>query len=145
MTVPEPTPETNLPVSPEITDAHLKTAMLRAMRLVAIFGVALASIVLLTNGWQSAVLLLVGAAISVSGLWEWQKLIALLSAKLDNQQKTGGARVVVGFFIRLVLAAAVLYGSLKSLHDGSVYALVGGLGLAAFALAIEAAKLVRTR
>ncbi|RRA50280.1 hypothetical protein D1Y84_16670 [Acidipila sp. EB88] len=119
--------------------------MLRAMRLVAIFGIALASIVLLTSGWQSAVLLLIGAAISVSGLWEWQKLIALLSAKLDNQQKTGGARVVVGFFVRLLLAAVLLYGSLKSLHGGSVYALVGGLALAAFALAIEAARLVRTR
>jgi hypothetical protein len=132
---------------PAITDAHLKRAMQRAMLWVGIFGVAIASVLLLVAGWQTAVLLLIGAAISATGLWEWQKLIGLimtkLDAKLDKREKAGGGRVIVGFLLRLAIAAAVLYGSLKSLH-GSVYALLGGLALAAIAMAIEATRLIRS-
>ncbi len=117
--------------------------MVRSMRLVGVLSLALASILLLTSGWQTAVLLLIGAAISVSSLWEWQKLMVVIMAKLDNQQHVGSARVIVGFLLRLAIAAAVLYVSLKSLH-GSVYALLGGLLLAVIALSIEAARLVRS-
>ena len=140
----------NAPSSPEseaqlteITDARLKSTMLRAMRLVAISAAVLGLVLALTAGWRSALLLVVGAAISVSSLWEWQKLLAVISAKLENRQGAGGARVIVGFFLRLFIAAVVLYGSLKSLH-GSVYALLGGLALAMVALAIEGARLVRS-
>lgn len=139
--------EPPVPPPPEmlqITDAHLKRAMQRAMLWVGIFGCALASLLLLMAGWQTAVLLLIGAAISASGLWEWQKLVALLSAKLDNQPaKAGGARVIAGFVLRLLVAGVILYVSLKSLH-GSVYALLGGLALAAIAMAVEAIRLVRS-
>ncbi len=128
---------------PEFTDAHLKSAMLRAMRLVAVLSLALASILLLAMGWQSALLLLIGAAVSLASLWEWQKLLAYLSAKIGNQQTVGGARTVLGFFLRLLVAAAVLYVSLKSLH-GSVFALLGGLLLAVVALSIEAVRLIRS-
>ncbi len=127
----------------EITDAHLRTAMLRSMRLVAILAVVLALVVLFSMGWRSAALLLIGAAVAGTGLWEWQKLIALISAKLENQGTAGGARVILGFLARLAIAGAVLYVSLKSLH-GSVFALLGGLALAAIALAIEASRLIRT-
>jgi hypothetical protein len=93
---------------PAITDEHLKRAMQRAMLLVGIFGVAIASVLLLFAGWQTAVLLLIGAAISATGLWEWQKLIGLimskLDAKLDRPEKAGGARVIVGFLLRLMVA-----------------------------------------
>ncbi len=126
-----------------ITDARLKSTMLRAMRLVVILTVVLGVVLAFTAGWRSALLLVVGAAISVSSLWEWQKLLAVISAKLENRQGTGGARVIVGFFLRLLVAAVVLYGSLKSLH-GSVFALVGGLALAMVALAIEGVRLVRS-
>jgi hypothetical protein len=128
---------------PDFTDAHLKRAMFRAMRLVAILSVALASVLLLVAGWQTALLLLIGAAISIASLWEWQRLLALILAKLDNQKTVGGAHVVLGFFLRLLVAAAVLYGSLRFLH-GSVYALLGGLVLAAGALSVEAARLIRS-
>lgn len=127
----------------QITDEHLKRALLRAILLVGIFGVAIASILLLIAGWQTAVLLLIGAAISATGLWEWQKMVALISAKLENQGTAGGTRVIVGFVLRLLIAGAVLYVSLKSLH-GSVYALLGGLALAALALLFEAIRLVRS-
>ena len=126
-----------------ITDARLKSTMLRAMRLVVILTVVLGLVLWFAAGWRTALLLVVGAAISVSSLWEWQKLLAVISAKLENRQGAGGARVIVGFFVRLLIAAVVLYGSLKSLH-GSVFALVGGLALAMVALAIEGVRLVRS-
>ena len=135
--------ELNTPVIEDFNDAHLRAAMLRSMRTVAVLSLALASILLLIKGWQTALLLLVGAAISVSSLWEWQKLLVVILAKLDNQQQVGSARVIIGFLLRLLVAAVVLYVSLKSLH-GSVYALLGGLLLAVIALSIEAARLVRS-
>ncbi len=128
---------------PEFTDEHLKQAMRRSMRLVAILTAAIFVVLLVAIGWQTAMLLLVGAAISVSSLWEWQKLMVVIMAKLDNKQQPGSARVIVGFLLRLIVAAAVLYGSLKFLH-GSVFALVGGLVLAVIALSVEAARLVRS-
>ncbi len=142
---PAVTPEAEevTPQLTEITDAHLRTAMFRAMRLVGILSIVIFLILLPTAGWQTAMLLLVGALISVSGLWEWQKLIGLIQRKLDNQQKAGSARVIVGFFVRLLVGAAILYGSLRCFH-GSVYALLGGLALAALALAIEASRLIRS-
>ncbi len=132
----------------DFTDADLKAAMLRALRLVLVLT-AIAFVALwATMGWQTAMLLLAGALVSASGLWEWQKLIAVINARLDNAQAPGGtgsgtAGVVLGFFLRLGVAAAVLYASLRCFH-GSVFALVGGLGLAAFALAVQAVRLVRS-
>ncbi len=133
----------NLPAEPlEFSDAHLKAAMVRAMRLVGVLSLLLASLLLVFFGWQTALLLLVGAAVSLASLWEWQKLLALISAKLVNQQTVGGGRTILGFFLRLIVAAAVLYASLKGLH-GSVFALLGGLLLAVVALTVEAFRLVR--
>ncbi len=139
----------------DFTDAHLKAAMLRALRLVAILtGIGFVAL-LVTLGWQTAMLLLAGALVSASGLWEWQKLIGVINARLDAQPENaqganpappsgpGSVRVVLGFFLRLVIAGLILYGSLRCFH-GSVYALVGGLGLAALALAVEAVRLVRS-
>ncbi len=127
----------------DFTDAHLKAAMLRALRLVAILAAVAFVALLATMGWQTAMLLLAGAVVSASGLWEWQKLIGVINARLDNAQGgPGSTRVVLGFFLRLIVAGLVLYGSLRCFH-GSIYALVGGLGLAAFALGVEAVRLVR--
>ena len=127
----------------EITDARLRHAMARAMRLVALLALAAGVVLWLVWGWPTTVLLLVGAAVSVASLWEWRKLMAVISAKLENREGAGGARIILGFFVRLFVAAVVLYVSLKSLH-GSVFALLGGLALAVVALSIEAARLVRS-
>ncbi len=127
----------------EITEARLRLAMSRAVRVVALITLIAGAILWALTGWQTALLLVVGAVISVASLWEWQKLMTLILARLDNQRGPGGARVIVGFFLRLLVAAVILYVSLKSLH-GSVYALLGGLALAVVALAIEAARLVRS-
>ena len=136
-------PEIGPELSPEITDAYLRRAMTRSIRLVLILTAVLAGLLWATVGWRSALLLVVGAAISVASLWEWQKLLTVILAKLDNQQQVGSARVIVGFFVRLLVAGVFFYASLKSLH-GSVYALLGGLVLAMFALSVEAIRLIRS-
>ena len=128
----------------DFTDADLKAALRRAFKMTAILGLLLAVILTVRYGWQTGALLLAGAFISATGLWEWQRLIAFINAHLDKQQSSGGAgRVVTMFSLRLLLAGGVLYVSLKCFH-GSVYALVAGLGLAVFALTIEAVRLIRS-
>jgi hypothetical protein len=128
----------------DFSDADLKAALQRSLKVTAIAGLVLAVVLAIVLGWQTGLLLLVGAAVSVTGIWEWQRLVAFINARLDNQRPPGGAgRVVVTFILRLILAGAALYLSLKYL-DGSVYALIGGLGLAVLVLTTEAVRLIRS-
>jgi hypothetical protein len=125
------------------SDADFRRTMLRALRLLAVITVVALPLVWWKLSWQSAVLLLVGAAISGSGLWEWLRLMSAVMERMD----VGGtsrpmAMVLTGFFLRLSLAVVVLYVSLKYL-DGSVYALAAGLGLGIFALTFQALRLVK--
>ena len=99
-------------------------------------------------GWQSAVLFAVGALISGSGLFEWLRLMTALMARMDSGVETPApvrplAPVLIGFFLRLGGALALLYVSLKFLH-GSVYALIAGLALGVVALSIEGVRLIRS-
>lgn len=126
-----------------LSDADFRRTMLRALRLLLIVTAAALPIVWWKLGWQSAALLLVGAAISGSGLWEWLRLMTAVMERMD----AGGTPrpilpVLLGFFLRLVLTLAALYGSLRFL-DGSVYALAAGLGLGIFALVIEGLRLAK--
>ena len=126
------------------TDADARATMLRAIRLLAIMAAIAAALVLWKLGWRSAVLLLVGAAISGSGLWEWTKLMAAVMTRMEGGGKGRPMGLVLtGFFLRLGLSVAVLYVSLKFLN-GSVIALAVGLGMGVIALTFEAIKLVRT-
>jgi hypothetical protein len=126
------------------TDADLTATLRRALRTIAILGVLLFLILTVTAGWQTGMLMLAGALVSATGVYEWQRLISVVNARLDNQQEASStASVVLMFFLRMGLAAAVLYGSLKCFH-GSVYALVGGLGLAVLALSVEAVRFLRS-
>lgn len=128
----------------DFNDADLKTALQRAFKTTAILGAVLAVVLAVAFGWQTGALLLSGAVISAAGLWEWQRLVVFINARLDKQQAPGGAwRVVTMFSLRVLFAAGILYGSLKCFH-GSVYALVAGLGLAVLALTIEAIRLIRS-
>ncbi len=132
------------------TDDDAKRTIHRAIRLivvVTVVGVPLAW--WRGGGWQSALLLVVGGAISASGLWEWLRLMTAVMERMDvpaDGQAAGTARplapVMVGFFLRMGVALTVLYVSLKYLN-GSVYALAAGLGLGVFALMVEAIRLVR--
>ena len=125
------------------TDADFRRTILRALRLQAVITVVAALLLWWKLGWQSAALLLVGAVISASGLWEWLRLMTAVMARMDQG---GTARpmgmILFGFFVRLAAAVALLYVSLKVLN-GSVYALAGGLALGVFALTVEGLRLVK--
>ena len=130
------------------TDADFKRSIWSALRMIAIAVAIGVPLLWWKLGWQSAVLLAVGAVISGSGLFEWLRLMVALMARMDS----GGAEpvrvrplapVLMGFFLRLALALALLYGSLKLL-DGSVYALIGGLALGVAALSIEGLRLIKS-
>ena len=118
--------------------------MLRALRLLAVVTVVLAPLVWWKMGWPSAALLVVGAAISGSGLFEWLRLMTALMVRMDGG---GAARpmglVLTTFFLRLLGTVAVLYVSLKFL-DGSVYALAFGLAMGVLALSVEGLRLVNS-
>lgn len=127
----------------EFTDADLKAALQRTLRTIALLAAVLAAVVSIAAGWQSGALLIVGAIVSASGVYEWQRLIGVVNARLDNARNPRPAGPVVAmFFLRLLLAAGLVYVSLKCFH-GSIYALIAGLALAVIGLSIEAVRLVR--
>lgn len=125
------------------TDADFKRTMLSALRLLAVIALLAAPLVWWKLGWQSAALLLVGAAISGSGLWEWLRLMTAVMVRMDAGGKARPMGMVLfGFFLRLGLTVVLLYVSLKVLN-GSVYALAAGLALGVFALTIEGLRLMK--
>jgi uncharacterized membrane protein YidH (DUF202 family) len=127
----------------DLTQADLDAMLHRALRNTLILGVIAALIVLIGGGWPSAALLLAGTLISAASIWEWQRLIRLINARLDRQKTPASAPVVVLFFVlRLTVFAGVIYGSLKCFH-GSVVALFFGLALAVLAIGWESLRLLR--
>ena len=67
----------------EMTDEDFSRTILRAIRLLAVLAAAGAAILWWKLGWASAALLLVGAAISGTGLWEWMRLMTAVMARMD--------------------------------------------------------------
>jgi hypothetical protein len=141
-------------VIPALTDEDATRTIVRALRLLAIMTVIAAPLVGWKLGWQSAALLVSGAAISAAGLWKWLRLMTVVIARMDVSQVDGNTgesipgqarplgTVLVGFFGTMGLMLVVLYGSLKLL-DGSVYALFAGLGMGILALTVEALRLAK--
>ena len=126
------------------TDADLKASMRRAIRFTAILGAAGRAALALTAGWQTAGLFAAGAVISMIGLYEWQQLIGVINAKLDNQKAPRSSGFTVAMFLlRMGIAALIIYASLRCFH-GSLYALVAGLALAVLALTVESVRLMRS-
>ena len=125
------------------TDADFKRTMWSALRLLVVITAVAAPLVWWKLGWPSAVLLLVGALISGSGLYEWLRLMTAVMVRMDGGGKARPVgMVLVGFFLRLGLTIVLLYVSLKLLN-GSVYALAAGLTLGVFALTIEGLRLMK--
>ena len=126
-----------------LTDADFKRTIWSALRLMVVVTAVATPLVWWKMGWQSGMLLVVGAAISGSGLFEWLRLMTAVMVRMDEGEKTRPmGRVLFGFFLRLGLTVAVLYVSLKFLN-GSVYALAGGLALGVFALSVEGLRLMK--
>ena len=130
-------------ITASFTDADFRATIHRALRLLLVVTLLAIPLLWWKSGWASAALLLVGALISGSGLYEWLRLMTAVMARMD----AGGtprpiALVLVGFFLRLALTVVLLYASLKFLH-GSVFALAAGLGLGVFALSVEGLRLMK--
>jgi hypothetical protein len=125
------------------SDADFKRTILSALRLLVVITVVAAPLVWWKMGWQSAVLLLVGALISGSGLFEWLRLMTAVMVRMDGGGKAKPMGLILfGFFLRLGLTVVLLYVSLKILN-GSVYALAAGLALGVFALTVEGLRLMK--
>ena len=129
--------------SGNFSDADFSRTMMRALRLLAVVTVVAVPVVWWKMGWQSAALLVVGAVISGSGLYEWLRLMTAVMARMDGGEaaRPMGAILTV-FFLRMGLTLVVLYVSLKLLN-GSIYALAAGLVLGVFSLSIESLRLVK--
>ena len=126
-----------------LTDAALQAVLRRAIYTTLILGAVSALGIWISSNWRNAAMLAVGALISAASIFEWQRLIRLFNAKLDQQKTPRGAALVVVFFLaRLLVYAGLIYGSLKCLQ-GSPVALLCGLGLAMLVLAWEALRLLR--
>lgn len=143
-----------VPPSP-YTQEQAAHSLQRAVWLVLLFAVVGAPTAWLLRGWQSAALLLVGAAISASGLYEWRRLMTALLHRMDAQDAVQAGVpledrhapsigfAVAGFIVRLGVVIAVLYVSLRYLH-GSVLALAAGLAMGVLALLVEGLRLLRS-
>jgi Na+/H+-translocating membrane pyrophosphatase len=128
------------------TDDDARRTILNALRIVGVAVILGVPLLWWKLGWKSAVLFAVGALISGSGLFEWLRLMVALMARMDTEGAAPArplAPVLIGFFMRLGVAVAVLYVSLKFL-EGSVYALVAGLALGVAALSIEGLRLIKS-
>jgi hypothetical protein len=126
-----------------LTDEALNALLKRAIRDTLMLGLIPSLILLVASGWRNAAMLAVGAVISAASILEWQRLIRLFNAKLDQKKTPRGAATVVAFFLlRLILFGAAIYGSLKC-FQGSAIALLCGLGLAVIAMAWEALRLLK--
>ena len=126
-----------------LSDAALAALLKRAMRITLGLGLLAALVLWIASGWRDAAMIAVGAVISAGSILEWQRLIRLFNAKLDQQKTPKGAALVVTFFVlRLTIFAAAIYGSLKCFR-GSPIALLCGLGMAVLALVYEALRLLR--
>ena len=127
----------------DITVQQVEALFKRSIRIVLILGVLSSLVVLIASGWRNAAMLLTGALISAASIFEWQRLARVINARLDNQKTPTSAFAVVLFFVlRLTVFAGVISGSLKC-FQGSVVALLCGLGLAVLAIGWEAIRLLR--
>jgi hypothetical protein len=127
----------------EFRDEHLKLVFDRALRSVLIATVVGIPIIWVAWGWRSAVMFLVGGAISATIIVAWRGFMSAVIRSLDD----GAARRPLGsvlfwFLIHIVVSGGVVYVSLRSL-DGKVAALLMGIALVLVALFIEAIRLFR--
>jgi uncharacterized membrane protein len=127
----------------DITHADLDALLWRGLRATLLVGLVAALVVWIGSGWRNAVLLSVGALISAASIWEWQRLIRVINARMEKQRTPANSLAVVVFFVlRLTVFALVIYGSLKCFR-GSVAALLCGLALAVLTVGWQIIRLLR--
>ncbi|MGA3069215.1 MAG: hypothetical protein ABSD43_03270 [Terracidiphilus sp.] len=127
----------------DIGEEDQQALLQRAMRNTLIVGLLSSLALLIGSGWRSAAMLLTGTLISAASILEWRRLLRVINAKLNNRKTPRSTPAVVLFFVlRLTVFAGVIYGSLKC-FQGSVVALLCGLGLAALTIGWEVVALLR--
>ncbi|MGA3033436.1 MAG: hypothetical protein ABSD70_09135 [Terracidiphilus sp.] len=120
-------------------DRILRRAMVKTL----ILGFGSSAVVLIGSNWRNAAMLATGTLISAASIWEWQRLVRVLNAKLDKQKAPVSTPIVVLFLVlRLTVFAGVIYGSLRCFR-GSIMALFFGVGLAALTIVWESLSLLR--
>ena len=125
----------------QFTEDDIRRTLRRALMLAGAVVLVATPILWVWLGWQTWLLFLVGAVISATGIFEWMQLLsAMMSRMEEGRTPTPMGRVLAMFFLRLALAAVLLYASLNSLH-GSIYALLAGLAVSLFALSAESVRL----
>ncbi len=126
-----------------LSDTDLRQTMLASLRLLAILAAVVLAVFWWRAGWQSGLLVAVGAAISGASLWEWQRLMTTMNEQMDagRTSRPIGA-IVTGFVLRLGVTLLVLYASVRYLH-GTVLALAAGLALGVVALSVQAVRLLK--
>jgi fatty acid desaturase len=126
----------------QFTEDDIRRTLRRALMLAGAVVLVATPILWVWLGWQTWLLFLVGAVISATGIFEWMHLLsAMMSRMEEGRTPTPMGRVLAMFFLRLALAAVLLYASLNSLH-GSIYALLVGLAVGLLALAAESIRLM---
>ncbi len=127
----------------DLTDDALLAMLKRALWITIVLGVLGSAALTVGSNWRNGAMLLTGAAISAASILEWRHLVRVFNARMDKQRTPGSAAAVVIFFvIRLAVFAGAIYGSLKC-FQGSVVALLCGLGLAVFSVGWEVIRLLR--
>ncbi len=139
----DPTPTESMIAAFPFNDRDFKLALNRALRLVAILALIGMPVAWIGAGRPSALLFMVGAIIAASSIWIWQRLMgAVLDRLAQGVTPRPMGSVLAWFFGHLVFSGCLLYVSLRG-SNGSVYALIAGLGLALFALLIESIRLLK--
>ena len=127
----------------DLTNEDLDAMLRRAFRKTLILGAIASLMVWIGASWRSAGMLFTGTLISAASIFEWQRMVRLINARLDKNKTPANAGVVILFFVlRLTVFAGVIYGSLKCFR-GSIAALLCGLCLAVLTIGWEAIRLLR--
>jgi hypothetical protein len=127
----------------DLTNADLDAMLKRAFRKTLILGVMASLMVWVGAGWRSAGMLSTGTLISAASIFEWQRMVRVINARLDKNKTPASAGLVILFFVlRLTVFAGVIYVSLKCFR-GSIAALLCGLCLAVLTIGWEAIRLLR--
>ena len=70
----------------DLTQADLDAMLNRALRNTLILGLISALVVSIGAGWRSGAMLATGTLISAASIWEWQRLIRVMNARMDKQK-----------------------------------------------------------
>jgi len=140
----QPDPATPEPHPLEtLTTESLDQMLRKAFWTTVALGLAGSAAVWIGSNWQNALMLTAGAGISAASILEWQRLVRIISARMDRKRTAASTPIVVIFFVlRLTVYAGIIYGSLKCLR-GSVAALLCGLALAVITIGWQVLKLLR--